>query len=118
MIKKRISRNYCFSNAARADNPGGDGTIAVGRQIGDTDTISILTLGAPIAAAPEAVPEPEPQLEVVAAVEPEAPAPVAVAPVLTSSSPKTGDQTIFVILGILAFAGVGVSAFKHGREKI
>ena len=105
-----------------------DGTIAVGRQIqgGDIDSIAILTLGAPITiAAPEPEPEPVPEpvvddtasgggeaadAEIVVAVPLPAPVP--------ETTPKTGDQTIWLILGLFAAAGLGVSVYKLDRKKI
>ena len=101
----------------------GEGTIPVGQQIqasGDqgVDYASVLTLGAPIViAAPEPTPEPEPQTEAPAAAE-APPAPVEVVPVVVPDVPPTGDNSIFIVLGLFIAAGVAVSVLKTDRKRI
>jgi hypothetical protein len=85
----------------------GENLIVSGRQLqgGETDTASVLTLGAPIViAVPEPEPEPQPEPEP-AQPEPAQPEPAQPAPV-APAAPPTGDASIFAILGILAAAGI------------
>jgi len=89
-----------------------EGTNAIGKQInsGNSDELTVLTLGAEIAAEKPAEPEPKPVVQEVPAVVIETPA----APVVTPPAPKTGDVTALMCVISLLSAG-GFSILRKKR---
>ena len=97
------------------NNLRSDGSLVIsGRQLqnsGDMDNAAVLKLGGEIIietpVEPDEPDEPEPVDE-----------PVQDTVVVTETAPKTGDISVFAILGMLVIGSVAVSVLKTGKKKI